>query len=120
MVQKQTKRRRVKRNIDELQLTPGERFLINRKRNGWDQNTAAKKEGISSFAYKMIEYDKGTALTPPIIKELFLHEKCLIYRRRCGQTQMEVAKELGVCREWMRQMESGKVNCDSLIWHWEA
>lgn len=47
------------------------------------------------------------------------HERCLLYRRRCGRYQFEVANDLGFCRLWINRMERGDAPCDDLIWYWE-
>lgn len=101
-------------------LSVGERLLIDRRRRGESQGEAAKRQYISHFTYGQAERDFKRANTlAPIIKRLQPHERCLLYRRRVGRTQDDVAKELGVCRWWLNQMERGKVSCDALLWFWE-
>lgn len=56
---------------------------------------------------------------PPKIGTLAPHEKCLLYRRRCNQTQGEIAADMGFSKYWVRLMEQGKAPADDLLWYWE-
>lgn len=53
------------------------------------------------------------------IGKLSANERCVLQRKRAGCTQIEVAKELGVCRWWLNQMESGKIDCTPLSHFWD-
>ncbi len=106
--------------VDELvRLSNGETQLIKRRRAGESQLKAAKRHVISHSMYGKWERD-----IVPCPRERVLplkpHEKCLLYRRRCGFKQSRVAKELKVCRWWLNQMERGAINCDVLIAYWEC
>jgi len=57
--------------------------------------------------------------TVPAVERLKSHERCLIMRRRCGKTQLQVAKVLGCSRYWLNKMELGLESCDDLLWYWE-
>lgn len=48
------------------------------------------------------------------------NERCVLMRRRAGYTQRQVGKDLGFCRWWINQMESGKVDCTPLTTYWNA
>ena len=104
-------------------LTVGERALIQRRRRGENQRRAAERHGLSIFIYGRLERDnppRWLMIVPIKIDKLTPAERCLLYRRRAGYTQARVAKELGVCRWWLNQMERGAVACDDLLWYWEA
>lgn len=53
------------------------------------------------------------------IGKLAAHERCLLQRRRAGYTQARVAKDIGVCRWWLNQMEHGKIDCTPLSSYWD-
>jgi DNA-binding XRE family transcriptional regulator len=107
-------------------LSQPERLLIHRRRLGYTQARAAKHWKLHAHIYARME--NGDAVTlrrhalsvpkaaAPNLKD---HERCLIMRRRCGKTQVQVAKELAVSRYWLNLMELGKVPCDDLLWFWE-
>lgn len=125
---KQTKRSRIEKSHNwpgELVLTPGEQYLIWRRRNKWTQSSAAWELGVPLHAYKLIETDKmsaTTGFTSPWTKKqaLAAHERCLIYRKRCGKTQKEIAAEMGVSRFWFHKMESGAIDSTELMCWWEV
>ncbi len=118
---KKAKRQRTSGNFDE-RLSPGESLLIWRRRKGWNQGEAARYYKVSLALYKSAEYDMLESFK---VKHKVLHlsltdpEKCLLYRRRDGRTQLEVAKALGIGREWMRLQELGKVPCGKLLRYWQ-
>jgi DNA-binding XRE family transcriptional regulator len=126
MVQK-TKPRRTKADLDIFVTLP-EKLLLWRRRNKITQEKAAKQFKVPSFDYKLMEY--GQLQLPKHIihrtfdefewKYLFAHEQCFLYRRRCKMTQAQVALEMGICRDWMRQMETGKIDCTALCNYWES
>jgi predicted XRE-type DNA-binding protein len=105
----------------QLKLFPHETLLIWRKRHELNQSQAAKEFRCSLFQFKLAEYGKPMEgfFYPREILKLAPHEKCLIYRKRAKLKQSEVAKKLGICRDWLRQQESGKIPCDKLLAHWE-
>lgn len=109
------------RGIGELEaLTPGERLLIHRRRLGLNQREAARRCNISMTRYSL--WERGQAVPTvdvPTIDELLPHERAMLYRRRCGTTQGDVATELGLCRWWVNLMERGERPCDLLIDYWE-
>lgn len=105
--------------LGELErLTPGETRLIDRRRRGEGQGAAAHRLGISHSMYGKWERDVVSVEAVEVLP-LQAHERCLLYRRRVGHTQEQVAQELGCCRWWLNQMERGVVACDELIHHWE-
>lgn len=106
--------------LGELErLTSGETLLIDRRRRGERQGAAAQRLGVTHSMYG--KHERDVVELPPIedLLPLKSYERCLLYRRRCEQTQEQVASELGVCRFWLNQMERGEVACDELISHWE-
>lgn len=118
-----TKRCRTKRiNNKKLVPTPGELLLVWRRRLKWNQTQAAKYYKVSIFNYKLAEYDKLKNFKYEEFKFWPLHdyEKCVIYRKRSGKTQIELGRELGVGRYWIRLQELGSVPCRKLIAYWEG
>ena len=117
--------KRTKKNSPTIKLEPFENLLIWRRRIGWRQLQAAKYFKISLYDYKMTEYgklsiDKLKNIGPADLSwELTDNERCLIYRKRKNKTQLEVAKDIGICRSWLRSQESGVVPCTQLLKHWE-
>lgn len=115
------KRPRTERNSHkELALSPGEKLLIWRRRMDWNQAEAAGHFNVSIFAYVLAEYDKKEDFKYKKNIQITLrdNEKCLIYRRRSKKTQSQVAKEAGICRNWLRMQEMGKVPCENLVRFW--
>lgn len=108
---------------DRITPTIAEKLFLWRRKNKLTQAKAAKQIGVSTFAYKLMEYGK-TELSPETVAKLSQvtkpHEFCIIYRRRCRVSQEEVAKELGICRNWMRLKETGKIPCEDLLAYWEC
>lgn len=99
-------------------LTPAERLLIDRRRRREDQGEAGARHGVSRTLYS--RWERGLRPPPAVeLKNLRPNEKCLVYRRRAGLGQSNIARDLGVCNMTVRQMEQGIVNCDQLIWYWE-
>lgn len=99
------------------ELTPAERLFLHRFRNKQTQKEAAEENGVSLNMYRGWERGEGKVPKVPLgtIKP---HEACVILRRRKGQGISELAEELGVCRWWLRQMETGAVNGTALREHW--
>lgn len=108
-----------------MKYTRGERFLLHRRRSGWTQGKYAKLFNCRTYLYGMVERDEFDGKTLPgelklpKLGRVQTHEKCLIYRRRTGVPQKQVAKDLRRSRAWVNAMERGKVPCDDLIWYWE-
>lgn len=53
------------------------------------------------------------------IGRLTANERCVLQRKRAGYSQLEVATDLGMCRWWVNQMESGKQDCTPLSSYWD-
>lgn len=122
-MENKVKRSGTERNLNkELILTDGEILLLWRRRKGWKQATAAKYYKLSLYNYKMAEYDnlKNFRLKDTNIYPLKLYERCLIYRKRSGKKQSEIAVLLNVGRYWIRLQETGKVPCAKLSAYWEG
>ncbi len=115
------KRKRITGNLDK-ELTPCEILLLWRRRLDWNQEDAAKYFGVSLFNYKLAEYGKAKSFNYPKLSHpmsLSPWEKCLIYRKRSGKTQKEIATKIGVGRYWLRLQEMGTVPCQKLLNFWE-
>lgn len=71
--------------------------------------------------YAAYEADKEGVKVPVVsIGKLEPHERCVLMRRRTGYTQKRVAKELKVCRWWLNQMETGRIDCTPLTDYWNS
>jgi DNA-binding XRE family transcriptional regulator len=101
-------------------LTPGEKLVIQRRRDGTSQVKAAKKAKVSLFVYRQWEQDVEKPTTVPKVGKLEDHEQCYVMRRRAGWTAQELADELEVCRWWLCQMERGQQDTQPLVDFWQA
>lgn len=116
------KRPRTANPLDgELRTTLAERLLLWRRRKQWTQLEASTYFGLTVHTYKLIEYGKIDCPTiePGKQYQLKPYERCVIYRKRSGKLQKDIAKEMGICEFWLRKMEQGTVSCDKLLWWWE-
>ena len=79
--------------------------------------------GITRNFYGEVERDQMECsnLGSSSVEPLKLNEKMLLARRRAELTQGEVAKEIGVTRYWLNQMEIGAASVsEDLLKFWEA
>ena len=99
-------------------LSCGERLIIERRRLKETQEIAAKRFRVSSYTYGQWERDDEEG---PLRKSFSLTEaeRCLLYRRRLGWTQGEVAGLMSRSRWWINLMERDLVPCRELITYWE-
>lgn len=95
-----------------------ETFYIDRTRRQQTQRQAARRLKVSLGEYSAIETGKQDAKRVAIGR-LTANERCVLQRRRAGYTQLEIAKDLGVCRWWVNQMESGRQDCTPLSSYWD-
>lgn len=100
-------------------VTPAESYLIDRKRRGETQRRAARRLKCTLAEYNAIELGK-TKAKKVAIGRLKAHERCVLQRRRAGYTQIQIATDLGLCRWWVNQMESGRQDCTRLSSYWDA
>jgi transcriptional regulator with XRE-family HTH domain len=104
-----------------MQLTEGESLLICRRRERLSQKQAAIVLMLDRYRYGKFErgqicFDLKELAQPENIKD---HERCLVFRKRAGLTQSEVASSLGQSRYWINQKEMGRVDCTDLLEFWE-
>jgi transcriptional regulator with XRE-family HTH domain len=102
-------------------LTPGERFLIWRRRKGLTQAKAARLHGVR--LKRVQQWESGIGNYPPPLVELLPTrlsdgERCMILRRRAGLTAAMVGRELGVSRHIIEQYEHGEGNVSLLLAYW--
>ena len=101
-------------------LSCGERLIIDRRRRNETQEAAGKRHGgWSAFTYGGWEQDNGAGPLIRPVERLKMHERCLLYRRRAGTSQAEIARDLGRSRWQVNQMERGEIPCDELLSYWE-
>lgn len=100
-------------------LTDGERLYILRRRKGLTQAQMAATLGVHRNTYGPMELsteDLGMVLED--LGELAEAEQCIIKRRREGMTQHELAKKMGISRQWLYYMENGEQSCAALVEFW--
>ncbi len=105
--------------MDDRDLTPGERVLIERRRCGQSQRQAADAHGISLYRFRRWESDDEVG---PVVRlgGLLEHEVCHILRRRAGIQLEDLAEELGVSRWGLCKMEYGRAaSIEVLTKHWD-
>lgn len=99
--------------------TKGESLLIWRRREGLNQTRAAEEFGVHVDKYREWEADRSLPDQPrKHLGQLKPHEVCVLYRRRAGLTQKEVAARVGCTRLWVIQMEDGSAPADRLREFW--
>jgi len=111
-------------------LTHGEVLFLNRRRIGLNQDEMAVRRGLSRHRYAMLERDEEpigkllpgglTRSDLRLAKGLQPHEKCVVYRRRTGKLQRDIAADLDVSRVWLNRMETGTVDPTLLLCYWES
>ena len=103
---------------DLERLTNAETLLLQRRRLNEGQMAAAKRHGVTHSMYG--KWERGVVDSPRVkISGLKDHERCLLYRRRSGMRQEDVADDLRCCRYWLNMIERGEAPCDNLLWYWE-
>lgn len=111
----------VSRQVD---LRPGEQLRLWRRRLKLNRAQAAQNLRRSRSWVGEVERGEKEVEAGELpwygSRDLAAHEKCCVYRLRTGRTQAAIAGELSVSRLWVNKMERGEVNCDTLLWYWEA
>lgn len=74
---------------------------------------------VSHYRYRQWEVDEAS---PPRVSvgRLADHEACFVYRRRSGMSVEDLSAKLGVTRNWVTEMESGRGNCQRLLAFWRG
>ena len=103
-----------------LDITPGEKLLIERNRRNETQQQAAERMGIKRISYGKLERDSEEPEAPKVGMLLFGYERCIIYRIRKKLTQIEIAKQLNYSRYTVNKIENGKTNATRLVDFWET
>jgi len=101
----------------QLNLTNGERLLLDRRRRGENQEQAAKRLKTTRSWVWMAESGR-TECKKINLGKVKLYELVYIARRRAKLTQQELGEKLGFSREWIKQMELGKIPADPLVNCW--
>lgn len=117
---------RTEMSSDET-LTNGERWFIWRWRQQLSQARAAKHLKTTRDVYARAERSDDASQLGPLVEprvgvalsRLKANECCVIYRRRCGFSQEEIARAMGVSRATVNAMECGRVDCTDLVNYWE-
>lgn len=101
-----------------MHLTTTEKLFLARRRLEETQAEAACRYNVPISRY--ISWEKGNLPFPGRAPRITArqHEWCVIMRIRSGKTQRKVAEEIGLTRMWVRNMETGKINCDRLLEYW--
>ncbi len=98
-------------------ITNGERLLLERRRHQQSQRQAASRHGVSRYRYRRWETDVEDAPRVPL-QRLREYEACFLLRRRAGIPLHELAREAGVSRWWLCQMEYGNQPARRLLGYW--
>lgn len=102
-----------------MEVTPGEKLIIERRRRGESQAEAARRLGTNEtyvFLMESKKYNDGMVTVSVPVKD---HERCFLYRRRSGKTTREVCKALGIDYNVLALMEKGKMPAHTLAEYWE-
>ena len=103
-----------------LEITAGEKLLIERNRHKETQAQAAKRGGIKRIHYGKLERDIGRENIRDIKMLLFDYERCVIFRIRRNISQIELARKLGCSRYTINKIENDKTKATRLINFWES
>ena len=93
-----------------MNTTPGERFLISRRRAHITQHDIAEVYEVSPHRVAQWEWDRrsdvpSVTLDPPVQP----HERCYIWRRRVGWTLEELEKRTDLHVSWLHRAERGEL-----------
>lgn len=99
-------------------LSPGERLLVERRREDKNQTEAADAYSISEWQYRQCEADRSDMIPAPPIGKLQPHEACVLMRRRAGMKRTELSKALGISDWWLTRMERGQIPADRIVEYW--
>jgi DNA-binding XRE family transcriptional regulator len=100
-----------------MELTNGERFMIDRRRRGENQQEAADRLGKTRSWIWMVE--KGQVECPRVaLGKIQKHEFAWVLRKRSGMTQEKLGQEIGYSREWVKAMELGRIDALPLFIWW--
>ncbi len=83
-------------NLDLTVLSPGERWWLRRRRNGFTQEQMAQKLYISEKAYNMIETDRSRAKRRAPSGLWNPGDLCMLARRRSGMCLRTTAANFGI------------------------
>lgn len=98
-------------------LTNAERFLLDRRRRGENQEEAGERLGTNRSWVYLVE--QGVQSVDKIaLGTLKLHEIAFILRRRAGKTQAQIAKKIKYSRESVKLMELGRIDGSPLFNCW--
>lgn len=99
-------------------LTPGEKWIVLRRRLREPQRDTADRLGITLYSYRQIEAGAAEPEFKPKLGALRDFEACHVLRLRAGFTLRELADEVGLSAWWVCQMEYGRQPADPLVEYW--
>lgn len=112
--------------IELADLTMGERLVVSRHRMGITQREMADRLGLTRRQAQELEADSYRGVVPQRVRDfaelgeaLRLHERCVVARARTKFGVSEVAGWLGVSRQYVYEMESGREDCGRLVALWK-
>lgn len=109
-----------------VKLTDAERLVLWRRAGAMTREDAAEQLGVTLYRYRRWESGSETPSAPVRfmmrrgVARPTAYEAAFILRRRRGVTQAGLAKKLGVSRQWLGEMELGKVPGERLLAYWEV
>ncbi len=105
----------------EINLTPAEKMKLDRRRRGESQQEAAERWGVTLYRYREAEAGRRSeSKIRPRFTVVRDYEACLVLRTRRGDSVAALAKEMGISRWWLTQIERGKQPADELVRYWST
>ena len=105
--------------LNTRDLTPGERLILDRRREGMTKAATAAAYGVTLYRYS--QWEAGTwseEIPTPSLGRLAVHESSHIQRRRAGLSVVDFAKAIGTSAWWVTRMEAGTAPPDRLVEFW--
>lgn len=103
-----------------MRVTRGEKMLLERRRMFRTQLEQARILDMVKVSY--IRYENDHHHNPPPDREMQVepYERCLLTRRRLGERQIEVAREMECSPNHLGNMERGQADPARLVEYWSA
>lgn len=107
--------------LNTRDLTPGERLILDRRREGMTKAATAEAYGVTLYRYD--QWESGTwseEIPKPSLGRLAEHESCHVQRLRAGVSMADFAKEIGTSAWWVTRMEAGTAPVARLLEYWSG
>lgn len=101
-------------------LSAGEKLILWRVRRNLTQVQVSKIHKVGVDMYRDWEKDRRLDDQPKVdISGLKIHEEFLLLRIRANMAQSTLAKKIGITRQWVAEIESGRAPIGALQNYWE-